>query len=272
MKKLNIAIVALLIIAAAFSAKLGLLLWDYRRSDDEYQYIEQTYTVQNSEEDSEQTTTLLEPEGTADTPKDASDAKITGIKIPFPDIQIDSAALREKNSDYCAWLFMDSPEISYPVVQNPSEDFYLHRTFNGENRYAGCIYIDSDASSQFDDLVTFVYGHNMRNDSMFGSLKKIYNNPSALTSPYFYLDVMGEHKTYKIFAVCKVDKSSSLYRVPSDNEYDDYVEEVLSASSTYQNRNFPGLKEHNSIVALSTCYGFQGTPSRLLVFGVLQTT
>lgn len=268
MKKLNILIAVLLTISAVFGVKLMLLLWDYKQSDDEYQYIVQAYTTQSADADTEQAADTTETGEEENTTEDTTEKQTTDPGVPFPDIQIDSEELKQQNSDYVAWLYMDTPEISYPVVQNPSPDFYLHTTFNGESRYAGCIYIDPDASPKFDDLVTFVYGHNMHNGSMFGKLKTIYNDPDSFTSPYFYLDVMGEHKTYKVFAVCKVDKSSSLYRIPTDDEYDKYVEEVFTASSTYQDQTCKGLKEHNSIVALSTCYGMQGTPARLLIFGV----
>ena len=70
------------------------------------------------------------------------------------------------------WLRIRALGISYPVVQGEDNDFYLHRTFEKEDNFAGCIFVNCDNSGNFTDQNTIIYGHNMKDGSMFGKLKK----------------------------------------------------------------------------------------------------
>ena len=64
--------------------------------------------------------------------------------------------------------------MNYPIVQAADNDKYLHLTYEGNYNFAGTIFIDYENSSDFNDCNTLVYGHNMKNGSMFGQLKKIH--------------------------------------------------------------------------------------------------
>ena len=89
---------------------------------------------------------------------------------PFPDLEIDIKGLLAENPDFVSWLYYEDAKINYPVVQENSVDVnkYLKTTFNGTENSAGCVFIPYDADPAFRYKNTFLYGHNMKDGSMFG--------------------------------------------------------------------------------------------------------
>ncbi|MFR3321064.1 MAG: sortase domain-bontaining protein [Lachnospiraceae bacterium] len=77
------------------------------------------------------------------------------------------------NSDIVGWLRIRALDISYPVVQGKDNDYYLHRTFEKTDNFAGCLFVNSYNMGDFTDQNTIIYGHNMKNGSMFGKLSRI---------------------------------------------------------------------------------------------------
>lgn len=98
----------------------------------------------------------------------------------YPDLQIDFANLKKTNPDFRGWLYFPALDISYPVVQGEDNNYYLKHSFEGESVNAGCIFMDCEASADWSDRNTFVFGHNMRDESMFGSFKNLLKGDGKL--------------------------------------------------------------------------------------------
>mgnify|MGYP002465836722 CR=1 FL=1 len=90
----------------------------------------------------------------------------------YPELQIDFAELIRTNPDFRGWLYFPALDISYPVVQGKDNAYYLHHLFSGESNINGSIFVDCHNQPDFTDQNTIVYGHNMKNGSMFGTLDK----------------------------------------------------------------------------------------------------
>lgn len=118
----------------------------YRLSADLYARISQEHTVQQ-----EQTTS-----------EEALQVSLS------PPITVDFEKLRETNPDVIAWLCCPEAGIDLPVVQGKDNDFYLHTLFDGTKNKSGTLFADHRCKPT--DPVTIIYGHNMKNGSMFGSL------------------------------------------------------------------------------------------------------
>ncbi|MCR5789361.1 MAG: class B sortase [Lachnospiraceae bacterium] len=122
----------------------------------------------------------------------------------FPDIAVDFDGLSSVNDQVVAWLYVGSVGISYPVVQNPEEgenEYYLHHTFENESNSSGCIFMDWEVNPDLTSRNTFIYGHNMKNGSMFGSLKRLLREDGLYESdPYFYIFTRDGIYRYKIFS------------------------------------------------------------------------
>jgi len=83
---------------------------------------------------------------------------------------IDFAALKKINPQIIAWLYIPNTRIDYPIAQAKDNVFYLHHDFYGRPSFSGCVFLDKDAKPDFTSHDSPVYGHHMRNKSMFGSL------------------------------------------------------------------------------------------------------
>ena len=188
--------------------------------------------------------------------------------FPMPDI--DFGALKEMNGDFCAWLYIPALDVNYPVVWNGDNETYLTRTFEGESNSAGCLFVDAANRPDFSDRNTLIYGHNMKNGTMFGSLSDFQQEEKlAEQEPYFYLYMEDAAMRFRIIAYYTTTGDSSTYSlVNTDEEYDAYLRWIL------RNNQFSGYAEEMTegrpeIVTLSTCHGRAGGTERFVVHGVL---
>lgn len=87
------------------------------------------------------------------------------------DIPIDFAALKEKNPDVYAWISIPGTAIDYPVLQRENDNtYYLDHTIDHEEKTEGAIFTENYNNTDFEDPNTVIYGHDMRNGSMFKGL------------------------------------------------------------------------------------------------------
>lgn len=188
--------------------------------------------------------------------------------VHYPPLELDMALLNELNSDFRGWLYFPLLEISYPVVQGEDNDYYLNHSFEGEDLKAGCIFMDCGAASDWSDRNTFVFGHNTKDGSMFGTLKRLMKEPGLCAEdPHFYIYTEDSVYIYQIFSYYITSAASDRFRVMlTDEGYDKYVEWAVENSEYESDAD---LSNRGNIVTLSTCYGRSGTSRRLLIHGVL---
>lgn len=183
-------------------------------------------------------------------------------------LKVDFHKLKRINKDVVAWIQFDEPKkISYPIVKGEDNDKYLKTTFEGKQNSAGTIFMDMIHAGDFSDRNTFIYGHNMKNGSMFGQLRKFKTKDYYEKNPYFYIYTPdGKEVKYQIFAVCIVEDTSRSYTrfYNSDEEYLDYLK-YLKKIARYDTG--VELTADSKIVSLSTCTNVSET-QRLLVHGV----
>ena len=189
----------------------------------------------------------------------------------YPPLAIDMEMLKGMNGDFRGWLYFPAVEVSYPVVQGEDNNYYLKHSFEGAKSNSGSIFMDCGAAPDWSDRNTFVFGHNMRDSSMFGAFKELVDDPSLLdANPRFYLYTEDLVYTYEVFSYYMTKSDSNRYMVfTSDENYDKYTGWAVENS----NYGFDvDLTERPNIVSLSTCYGSAGTSRRVLIHGVLTLT
>lgn len=183
-------------------------------------------------------------------------------------IDVDFDALKTINSDVVGWIYMEalSDQINYPIVQGNDNEYYLHHTYKKESVFAGSIFIDYKNSSDFSDQNTIVYGHNMKNGSMFGTLKKYKEQETIDKSQYFWIITPDEAYKYKIFSVYTASVEGDTYTLIKGPgiETIEYGNSMQSKSSI--NLGNYEFNEIDKIVTLSTCTGDSST--RFVVQGV----
>jgi len=101
--------------------------------------------------------------------------------------RVDFAALREKCPDVAAWLTLPDTVIHYPVARADDNEYYLTHLYDGTANKAGCLFIDCGNSAAFTDKNTVIYGHNMRDGSMFAALKEYTSQEYFNAHPRMYL-------------------------------------------------------------------------------------
>ena len=128
-------------------------------------------------------------------------------------LSIDWEALLQRNGDVIGWIFIPAVSISYPVVQGDDNGYYLHRGIDREYLYAGCIFLDSMCDRTWLDYNSVVYGHNMRDGSMFAALKDLLAPETVRKCPYFWIFTPNGDFLFRIVSVHTAAPGSDTYTV-----------------------------------------------------------
>ena len=168
--------------------------------------------------------------------------------------KINFEELKNKNSDTIAWIKVENTSIEFPVVKTNDNSYYLTHNFNKQNNSAGWIF--ADYKNRFDgkDKNIVIYGHNMLDDSMFGTLKNVikkewYNNEN---NRYITLITENEYSIYEVFSVYQIEKEDYYIKTDfnSDKEFEKFLQEVKKRSIKDFNIE---ISKENNILTLSTC-------------------
>lgn len=167
---------------------------------------------------------------------------------------VDFASLKEKNSDTVAYLKVNNTNIDYVVVKGSDNSYYLTHNLNKKYNKSGWIFADYRDKFDGNDKNVIIYGHNTKDGSMFGTLRRVveeewYNNEDNLLIP---LVTENETVYYRVFSVYKVDKED--YYIQTEFESDTAYKNFLSKIKSRSVKNFNvSLDENDRILTLSTC-------------------
>ncbi len=186
---------------------------------------------------------------------------------------VDFEALWSINPDIYAWIDIPGTEISYPIVQSATDDsFYLDHDVYKDSHVNGSIFSEHAYNDiLFEDAVTVLYGHNMKNGDMFGDLQPIYRDPENI-DVYNEIVVYLPHKElhFDVFAALQYSRMHLLYYYQTEKKaaFDLFVDDVYST----RNLNTVLVDElrpeyGDQIVVLSTCLS-GNNDYRYLVMGV----
>lgn len=193
------------------------------------------------------------------------DAFSSGLRFEKMVNPIDFEELLEINQDVVGWLKVDAiDQINYPIVQGEDNEYYLHRTVQQTDNFAGSIFMDYTNSANFGDRNTILYGHNMKDGSMFVQLKKFRENDALEKSRYFWIYTPDYIYKYEIFSVAEVGLYGIEYQV-SFEKPEDFEVFLENAKVQSEVQTDTEVKLTDTVVTLSTCTGDAST--RLIVVG-----
>lgn len=183
---------------------------------------------------------------------------------------VDFEELKKLNPDTIGWIrfYPEPKEISYPVVQAADNDKYLHKTFSANENTLGAIFVNAYNNADFSDKNTIVYGHRMKDGSMFRHLEDYEEKDFWKDNPYFYIyTVDGRKLTYHIYSVGQVVDTSDVYltQFSTDEEYEAFLQ--VSRQSMYDTG--VEVTKDDRVVTLSTCTSASDN-HRFVVCGVLE--
>lgn len=168
---------------------------------------------------------------------------------------MDFTALRQENEDVAAWVKIDGSAIDYPVAQGTDNDFYLSHRFDGQASKSGAIFVDYRNAKGFADQNTILYGHHMKNGSMFAPLVNYKAQDFYDAHPVMLLYTPEGDYLVEFFAGYVVpirnEALPCFYMSFSDEaEYLEYIAEA-KRRSTFQSEVAVGAEDR--IVTLATC-------------------
>ena len=263
LEKVIIVIASLAALTAAFM--IFKTARDYKAASDEYDSLRQNASEEVSATETAEKVSDIKPIELEEA-EERKELKSNENREDFPEMEVDFKALREKNPDTVGWLYVGSCGISYPIVQGEDNDYYMNHTFEGTVNSSGAIIMDYRDDKYLKDCNTFIYGHNMKNGSMFGSLKKLLKDETLYDSdPYIYVYLPGYIYRYKIFSYYKDKPDSKMYWTADTlQEYRQYIRDALSLSVRDLGVE---TSEENNMVTLVTCSGSGAGKMRFFVHG-----
>lgn len=137
-------------------------------------------------------------------------SRAPGETNPLPEGELSNApppvlekyrALYQENGDLVGWLSIEGTDIDYPVMQREDDEYYLHHDFYGEESRYGCLYVKGQADVDTPGTNFIIYGHNMKDGSMFGDLDLYRKESFWREHPRISFDTLYEERTYEIIAV-----------------------------------------------------------------------
>ncbi len=178
--------------------------------------------------------------------------------------------LHAENADMVGWLSIPGTAIDYPVMQKEGNEYYLHHDFYGEEDRHGCLFVKDIA-----DVVTpgdcfIVYGHNMKDGTMFGSLDEYRNEEYYKEHPLLRFDSLYEERGYEIMAVFLSHvyregeegfRYYEFYSADTEEEFRDFYENVMG-NSLYDTG--VSAEYGDTFLMLSTC-AYHEEDGRLVV-------
>ncbi len=184
-------------------------------------------------------------------------------------MDVDFDALQKINPDVIGWIYIEGTDISYPIMYSGDDEEYLRTTIDKQYATAGSIFLEGYNQPDFTDSHNIIYGHNMRNLSMFGTLKFYKTEENYFNDHRYFQIITPEAKMrYEIFSYFDTEPASWVYAVPySDSaEFSDYISELVNHS--YEKIDLgSNLTSKDQIVTLSTC---SANEMRFTIHGALQ--
>lgn len=265
--KRKIRKILIAVLACVFAVSAAMLireLLQYRQGEETYAEAEELAGIPDF-------SGTPEPQETPDAGASASSAPGAVYVDPYAEElkNMDFSALQAVNGEVMGWILIPNTVISYPLLQTDNNSYYLKHTWKKWTSAVGSIFLEHQNSRDFSDFNTVIYGHNMNNGSMFGSLKKYKSSAYWKSHPAVYLTDDSGSRTYQIFAAYEVSTDGLAYQIgfPSEASRQAFLDDCLSRS-VIDTGVVPAVGDQ--IITLSTCTG-HGHATRWVVQAVLKS-
>jgi|HigsolmetaGSP11D_1036233.scaffolds.fasta_scaffold01900_3 SrtB family sortase len=193
---------------------------------------------------------------------------------PSPNnLSIDFDELKKRNSDIVAWLKFDAVNIDMPIVQTTDNEFYLNHNLDKRRSSTGWVFADVRSNLSHLGFNTVLYGHNLANGQMFGSLKELLKDDKLAVPEFRQLHLITEKQSmlFEIVSVFRTNEKDFKYVKQiflDDSErqaYLGYIHDMNEVAFL----NGSSISLHDKFLTLSTCSGPSGTEKRLVTVAKL---
>lgn len=243
----RIALIACICVMVMAGYNISTQLVEYGAAEQEYEDIAQ----------------IARPAGPRVTPETAQKTTSEGEGAAPYQSPIDFAALREINPDIVGWIYLEGTVIDYPIVQGDDNESYLHMTFQGQRNSSGATFMDYRNEPNFAGPNTFVYGHKMKNGSMFAALTEYQQQSFYAEHPIFTIYTPEAEYRCEIFSAYVTDSISETYNIdyPQADGFAAYLAYITERNGI---QTSVAVTDTDAIVTLSTC-DYQFENARMVV-------
>jgi len=184
---------------------------------------------------------------------------------------VDFEALGKRNPDIYAWISIPGTAVNYPLVQSADDDsYYLNHTVEGVKGYPGSIYTERLNMKDFNDPNTVIYGHNMKDGTMFGGLHQYKDRDYMRDNAFIYIYTPQQVFQYRIFGGITYDDRHILkfFDFETETQYQQYLDSLFQVRnlSSYIDEEI-AVDTDDRIITLSTCT--KSDDQRFLLLAVL---
>lgn len=173
------------------------------------------------------------------------------MSVPF--INVNFNDLLSKNPDTVGWIKVEGTKVNYPVVQSSDNEYYLHHAFDKSNNAGGWIFADYRVNFEEFGKNTIIYGHNMNNKTMFGSIPSMLNNSYLSNSDNYYIKISTPttNTVWKLFSIYTIEPEVYYLKTGFRTEPFENFINTIKGRSIY---NFGiDVSTDDKILTLSTC-------------------
>ena len=191
----------------------------------------------------------------------------TETEKEYAPITVDFESLRRENKEIVAWIHCPDTVIDYPVVQAADNSYYLNRLVDGRINPAGTLFLDCRNASDFSDLNSIIYGHHMKNNTMFGTLEEYLEQAYYEEHPVMYLLTPGQDFKVELYLGYVTEDTAEVYALPMNEEYRARVLSSGLNRTTFSSA--ASLDNGDRLLTLSTCT-YEYDDARYVVMGILR--
>ena len=244
-KTFNIAVMGILILSLASSTHLEATTAQRLEATVEIPSIAETVTE-----------TMIEPEPMAE-----ASPRLTSFTI----IENPHRDLLEENPDYLGWITINGTQVNDPIVKSKDNLDYLYTDFWGNESKAGSLFMDYRNFGFGFSQNTIIYGHNMKDGTMFGTLKKYLDRDFAMAHPTIAISDLYGTREFRIYASYYASADGDLIRTHFEQgQFQPYVNEQMARSAVDYGFTPP---EGSPILTLVTC-NYAVNDGRFFIHGV----
>lgn len=236
----NILIAVCFLVIVYSGGRILLTLKDYHDSEQVYQNARGAVTV-------------------ADSSKGQAKEWYQQVMVDFPE-------LLKQNDTVKAWIYMENNDhVNYPVLYKENDDnYWLRKSMDGKYAIAGSIFLEGKNRPNFEDYHSLVYGHQMNNKTMFGSLSDYKDDPNYYQDHQYFQIIRGDVVyRYQVFAWSDQNEDSDVYAVFKDKG-EDYANHLKLLEKDAMTKTDVQISADDKVVTLSTC---SKTSDRFIVSG-----
>lgn len=190
------------------------------------------------------------------------------LYLPYLNKKVNFKQYLDINEHVIAYLVIPDTDIEYPILRHPeNEQYYLKHNMDGSKGYPGCIFVETFNAADFEDAATIVYGHNMKNDTMFGALDMYKSKEFRENHPYFMVYTPEGLNIYEVSICTKYTDKHLLvenftkmdghwyFKGMTDHDQVDLYNKLKTYNAEGSYVSSLGFTTVDKCVALSTCSG-----------------